>query len=396
MKEPPLFDTQKKALEFLGNGKILYGGVGSGKSRVGAAYAKRKYEGKHIYVITTAKKRDSKDWEDEFALWGVGEDRLTVDSYNNIQKYKGCTNSLFIFDEQRLVGRGAWVKGFLVIVQANDWIMLTATPGDKWEDYIAVFIANKFYRNITQFRRQHIIYSSYRNFPQVVGYMDEKTLERHREEILVPLSADRKTKRHIRERKVSYNKDLFFKAAKGRQDPTTGEPFKSVTEMVYFLRKVSNSDPSRIEALKLVLRQHRRVIVFYNFDYELETLRGTEFGCPVAEWNGHRHEPIPDGEDWVYLVQYTSGAEGWNCVRTDAILFYSLSYSYRMFEQAKGRIDRINTNYVDLYYYILSSGSPIDQSIYRALRDKKSFNERIFGRIFWPPEGVTNVKEVND
>ena len=129
-----------------------------------------------------------------------------------------------------------------------------------------------------------------------------------------------------------------------------------------------------------IVEDHPKAIIFYNFDYELEILRNLYYGedVEIAEWNGHKHQPIPRGDKWIYLVQYTAGAEGWNCITTDTIIFYSQNYSYKVLKQASGRIDRLNTPYTDLYYYHLVSKSGIDLAISRALKNKKQFNETRF------------------
>ena len=137
---------------------------------------------------------------------------------------------------------------------------------------------------------------------------------------------------------------------------------------------------TRQTTLLEILEKHPRAIVFYNFDYERDILKGLDYGkgTDIAEWNGHQHQPIPDSERWVYLVQYNAGAEGWNCIKTDTIIFYSQNYSYKIMEQASGRIDRLNTPYKDLWYYHLKSRAGIDLAISRALNSKKAFNERKF------------------
>lgn len=372
---------QEKALQKLKNGSILTGGVGTGKSRVAVSYYATTQIPKDVYVITTAKKRDTLDWEREFARIAVGKTAnstvggvLCVDSWNNIGKYEEVKNAFFIFDEQRLVGSGGWVKAYLRIAKNNSWILLSATPGDTWLDYIPVFLAHGFYRNRTEFKARHVIYKTYRKFPIVDRYVDEGRLLKLRAQILVHMPYERHTKRHTVKISVDYDKDLMKRVMKDRWNPWEDKPLRNAAEMYGCMRKVTNSDPSRLEALRNVLKKHPRVIVFYNFNYELEILKSLE-GVKIAEWNGHKHEELPKDDHWVYLVQYTSGAEGWECITTNAIFFYSQNYSYKLWEQARGRIDRLNTPFVDLFYYLPMSKAWIDLAIRQSILQKKSFNE---------------------
>jgi hypothetical protein len=372
---------QKEALEKLANGKILWGGVGVGKSITAVAYYMANEAPKDVYVITTAKKRDDLDWQKEFAKFGVGKAKdattagvLHIDSWNNIGRYNDIKGCFFIFDEQRVVGAGAWVKFFLHIAQNNRWIILSATPGDTWMDYIPIFIANGYYRNRTEFKNEHVIYKPYSKFPKVDRYVGVGRLLRLRNEILVEMPYVRHTIRHLEEVPVTYPKATYDSTEKSRWNHYLDQPLKNVSEMFIVLRKIVNSDPSRLNAVRLLLQKHPRLIVFYNFDYELEALR-TLADVEIAEWNGHKHQPIPEGPSWVYLVQYTAGAEGWNCTDTDAMVFYSLPYSYKAWHQAHGRIDRLNTPYTNLYYYTLMSEAWLDNAIFKALRGKKNFNE---------------------
>ena len=145
-----------------------------------------------------------------------------------------------------------------------------------------------------------------------------------------------------------------------------------------------NTCDGRLRALEGLLRDHDRVIIFYNLDAELEALRAFLDASRVifAEWNGHKHEDIPRTNKWAYLVQYNSASEGWNCTLTDTIIFFSQNYSYKTMVQAAGRIDRLNTPFKDLWYYHLSSHSSIDLAINRALDKKKKFNENKFVGTF--------------
>ena len=373
----PLYDYQQDAVDRLKNGSILCGGVGSGKSRTSLAYYYKVARTKDLYIITTARKRDTKEWEDEVEPFDLKR-KVTIDSWNNIGKYRDIVDAFFIFDEQRVVGYGAWVKSFLKITRVNEWILLSATPGDTWQDYIPVFIANGFYRNKTEFAREHIIYSRFSKYPKIDRYVNEGKLLRLRRQILVTMDFKRKTVSHHEDVYVSYDIPLYKDVTRSRWDPYKNEPIPDASGLCYVWRKIVNTSEARQIALLEIFEKHPKLIVFYNFNYELDILKemfGAYAGVQVAEWNGHKHESIPTGPSWVYLVQYTAGAEGWNCITTDTIVFYSQNYSYKIRQQAAGRIDRLNTPYTDLYYYHLKSRSGIDLAISKALKEKKKFNE---------------------
>ena len=397
-----LYDYQLEAIKKMKNGCILCGGVGSGKSRTSLAYYYLENGGTlnsdtympmqgdppmDLYIITTARKRDTLEWEGELSpfLLSTNEDancyenKVVVDSWNNIKKYIDVKDAFFIFDEQRVVGNGTWVKSFLKICKSNRWILLSATPGDTWSDYIPVFLANGFYRNRTEFCREHIVYSRFSKYPKVDRYVNTGRLVRLRNKILVNMDFKRQTVSHHEDIWVDYNVLKYKEAGKNRWDPYKDQPIRDAGSLCYIWRRVVNEDPSRQLALLDIFEKHPKMIVFYNFDYELDILRGMfEKVTEIGEWNGHKHQDIPEGDSWVYLVQYTAGCEGWNCIKTDTVVFYSQNYSYKVMEQASGRINRLNTPYTDLYYYHLKSRSGIDLAISKALKQKKSFNEGRF------------------
>ena len=404
-----LYDYQWDAIDKLKSGSILCGGVGSGKSRTAIAYYFCKECGgilngmdqgfdddyvpmkspKNLYIITTARKRDTKDWEKELLPFLISKDEdslyfgqmeLHIDSWNNIKKYKEVKDAFFIFDEQRVVGYGPWTQAFLRITSNNRWILLSATPGDTWMDYLPVFLANGFYKNKTEFVRRHVVYKPYAKFPQVSRYLEEGRLWKLRNSILVNMDYQRPTVTHYENVDVSYDRILYKQIMASRWNIFENEPVVNAAELCYVARKVINSDHSRIEAILKLRQDHPKTIIFYNYDYELDILRNIPYGSnvKVAEWNGHKHELIPESDEWVYLVQYTAGAEGWNCIETDTIIFFSLNYSYKIMVQSAGRIDRMNTPFTDLYYYRLRSSCPLDLAIARALKKKKNFNESRF------------------
>lgn len=393
-----LMPHQEMAVNNLSSGKILWGGVGSGKSATALAYYEREQAPRDIYVITTAKKRDTLEWDGEASLFGISTDRelsrygkLTVDSWNNIHKYTSVSRAFFIFDEQRLVGTGTWVKSFIKIARNdNTWLLLSATPGDTWLDYAPVFIANGFYKNITDFKQKHVLYASWSKFPKVRGYIGEGRLWTLRNDVLVEMPFIKHTERMLNYLDVDYDKELFDIVFKQRWNPYDQCPIKDASESFRLMRRIVNSDPSRIALVRKLLTCHDRLIIFYTFNYELDILRTLSDTIDVFEWNGHRKDPVPKGDKWVYLVQYAAGAEGWNCTSTNAMVLYSLTYSYKNFMQAQGRIDRLNTPYSTLYYYILTSNSQIDRHNVYGLSKKQSFNEQKWINSWGDLEGFVN------
>lgn len=401
-----MYDYQLDAIRKMHNGCILCGGVGSGKSRTSLAYYYSRMGGdlydtskkfsmmtrpKDLYIITTARKRDTAEWSVDMAPFLLSphpdaneyDNQVIVDSWNNIEKYVNVKDSFFIFDEQRVVGYGKWAKTFIKIARNNEWILLSATPGDKWEDYMAVFIANGFYRNKSEFEYYHIVYNPRTTFPQVLQYINVELLIQHRDELLVDMDFKRKTTSHHEEIAVRYDGEMITQVIKTRRN-LEGAPIENAAQFCSVLRQITFSDESRVVALLELIEKHPTAIIFYNYDFELDILKSINYGddVEIAEWNGHKHEPVPTSSKWVYLVNYAAGAEGWNCITTDTIIFYSQNYSWRIMNQAQGRIDRLNTPYMNLWYYHLVSRSPIDRAITRALRAKGKFNEGRFYESF--------------
>lgn len=389
-----LFDYQKKAVKELNTGSILWGGVGSGKSITALVYYYERECGgtvepeftqmktpKPLYIITTPRKRDELEWNDEASNFGISPGpNFVVDSWNNIGKYKEVKNAFFIFDEQKVVGYGAWVKSFIKISRNNNWILLSATPGDTWMDYLPVFIANGFFKNKSDFVLNHVVYNTYTNYPKIDRYVGEGKLQKLKSKILVKMDYHKRTVNHIVLVSVSYNDKKFDRVYEDRWNPFKNKPIQGAGEACYAMRQVVNSDPSRFDAVLDIFKKHKKLIVFYNFDYELDILRRLNdvLDVPVAEYNGHLHEPIPEGDSWIYLAQYISAGEAWNCTETNAIVLYSRNYSYKQTIQAMGRIDRQNTPFLNLYYYFLTSNSQIDQAIAESYSKKKNFNENKF------------------
>ena len=400
---------QENCLERLSTGKVLAADTGAGKSIMSLAWYLSKecasdehslksgakawtlYHGSpDLYIITTPKKRDSEEWESDLSKFNLvkgrnskemGEVNIFIDSWNNIKKYTEIKNSVFIFDEQRAVGSGTWAKSFVKIAKQNHWIMLSATPGDTWSDWCPLMIAKGYYPNRTAFFNKHAVYNPYVKYREIIRWDNTDELEYYRSKMLVTCRMEKKTTRHFEEVIADCsNKYEVKRAYKERTNPKTGEPFKSASELCAYTRNIINTDPTRSAVGLKIIQMYDRIIIFYTLTDELE---GIKWACNKAGrkmyfYNGEIHDQVPTGNNWAYIVQYTAGSEAWNCTTCNAMLFWDLTYSYKQFKQATGRIDRLNTPYSDLYYYAIRSYMPLDLAIRRALREKKDFNSRGF------------------
>jgi len=387
-----LTEYQTNAIEKLHNGCVLRGGTGSGKTLTSLVYVfekllggesplylghtyKKPYLNIPVYVITTPKKRDSNDWQSEAAI--VPFELYAVNSWNNIKKYEKVKNAIFIFDETKITGYGAWTYSFLKITKQNQWLLLSATPGDSFIEYASLFVANGFYKNKTEFEREHIVWNRFTKYPKVDRYLNVSKLIRLRDSVLVEMPAVRATTQNHKNVICNFDPigyDILFEKRWNFYD---NKPIRDVSTLCYLLRKLVNSDPSRLDALNQIYNKHPRLIIFYNYNYELKILREwcESKNLLYSEWNGHNHDLLPDAKTWVYLCQYTAAQEAWNCITTDCIIFYSQTYSYKALNQSSGRIDRMNTPYKFLYYYHLVTLSSIDIAIQKNLLKKENFNE---------------------
>lgn len=376
---------QEATMLKLQSGNILVAGVGSGKTYMGIFWAARQRANK-IIVITTAAKRDKiapghkkPDWQESLDNCGIRD--YIVDSWNNIKKYDHCSQSVFLFDEAKQTGYGAWGKSFIKIAKNNKWIVMSATPADNFIHYMPTFVAHGFYRNKTDFYDQHVEFDKYAKYPKIKTIHGTARLEKLRKSITVVMEMPRHTKRHYRELVCDFDYELLKAIQTTHWNGYTEAPIETPSEMTQLLRRVVAIDPDRMKQARQVMKAVPRLIIFYNYNYELEILEHIceDIDKEYTSWNGKHHDLIPTSKQWIYLVQYNA-SEGWECITTDSMMFYSPNYSWRAFEQCCGRIDRMNTKYTDLYYYSLISKSKIDKDVIKANKEKRNFNENGWGK----------------
>lgn len=387
---------QRDAIRKISNGNVVVGATGSGKSLVGLVYYytnilegsvepfRKPTKSVSLYIITTATKRDSLDWNSECAEFALSTNqeasvngiKVVIDSWNNIKKYKDIRGGFFLFDEQKTTGYKRWSKIFIRIAKNNRWILITATPSDRWMDLLSVFIANGFYKNKRDFVNQHVTYNPYVKYPSITGYRNVNKLRILKKRIFVIIDYQSPSIIENKVISVDYDVDALTQIEKTEWNPFTDSPIINLSEFASVLRRSLNSHPSRINEAIRIRNTVKKLIVFYNFNFELEILKHGYSGIKIGELNGHRHDALPVGSDWVYLVQYNSGNEAWECFTTNHMLFYSLNYSFRIMTQAKGRINRLTSGFNYMYYYYLVSNHWLDKGIQKALNKKRDFNNK--------------------
>ena len=374
-----LLKYQEEAIQKLHSGSVLYGATGSGKSLTGLAYYMRCWSHLDLYIITTSKKRNAGEWEEEIAKLGCPPPKA-IDSWNRLKNYRMVSDAFFLFDEHKVGGHGKWAQSMITIAKKNKWILLTATPGDVWDDYASIFIANEFVKNKTTWNEDFCIFDRISKYPKIIGYQREDVLKNMRDAVLVPMEyqSEKVPIPYVIPYKVDHEEEAYVLARRKSLRHPEMRAFRNTSAMFAYMRMNLPDKESKIQALADVLKKEPKAIIFYNFTpekYEIENA-ARQVNIPFFQYNGQIKDNVPDGDTWVYAVQYTAGAEAWNCITCRTVIFYSMNYSYKVMTQAKGRIDRCNSPFDELhYYYFISPDFEIDQEILNALTRKEKFNE---------------------
>lgn len=138
----------------------------------------------------------------------------------------------------------------------------------------------------------------------------------------------------------------------------------------------------KLEAFRdLVESTNDRLIVFYNFNAELEKLWDIANECnkPVSVVNGKERDTFnyTRDENSITFIQYQAGAMGLNLQKANRIIYYTPPLSSELFEQSKKRIHRIGQGKTCFYYYLTCKGS-VEEKIYKTLAMRKDFTDKLF------------------
>lgn len=159
----------------------------------------------------------------------------------------------------------------------------------------------------------------------------------------------------------------------------------SLTKLLYQRQLASQYNSNKTTMLRDLLEStNDRVIVFYNFNEELEKIEDMciRMERPVSVVNGQRKDLkcYEKDQDSVTLIQYQAGAMGLNLQKANKIIYFSLPLSSELFEQSKKRIHRIGQKNSCFYYYLITERS-IEEKIYEVLGQRRDFTNKLFEEL---------------
>lgn len=390
-----LYDFQKQAVAALQTPEkhAVIAGTGAGKSAISLSWAKTTPNQKWL-VVTTASARDSGQWYKELGLWcpEISPDYLNVISWEGLAKWtvshwEEVEEYTFIFDELAKAKAGtssARGRAFLQIAKHTDWWAgFTATPGDRWIDFQAYFIAGHYIKNKTQFLREFCQVQTFKGYPEIVGYRDEETLKRWWDRMIVCPDTAKMYAELPREghRQYKFKPSAEYKrVAKTRtlQDGTlldTSGAYCAALRRLCFTKAKQQWLTDYLEGLGT------NAVLFYQFTEtgdELVELAKRVLPKCARVWRvcGSVHE-IPTAETIgkydIVVCQWQAGAEALNLQFMYEWVSVEPHYSYSTSVQARGRIKRIGQKHPMHFYYLICEDS-IESDIYKALSEKSDFS----------------------
>lgn len=159
-----------------------------------------------------------------------------------------------------------------------------------------------------------------------------------------------------------------------------------LTKRLYAKQLCGAYNKDKLDAVQdLIQSTNDRIIIFYNFNVELEALKRicSELDRPVSEVNGNVKDLIAyeTRSDSVTLVQYQAGSMGLNLQKSNKIIYFTLTDRSDLFEQSKKRIHRIGQYRPCFYYTMICKGS-VEESVHNTLQKRMDYTDELFAEEF--------------
>ena len=425
-----LFDYQQQIVdEKYEDSKALFMQMGTGKTFVSMAFFEKSERAKLLVVCLATKVDDwNRDLTDELGLDEVVS--LNKGTKKNRELMEDAQYLVISFESSWRLDKElvAWVDDdTYIIVDESHKIknpsskvgkfmrklgaktdyktILTGTPqSNGYIDYYNQFhFLGYLDMNQTNFKKRYAItqmmqYGAGPIFQEIIGYRNTEELDEmiHNHSVFYDRKLDDEElpdeipvyfPSYPKYRKISNDKVYEFKDGTLEIYDTLGAGVMLQRQLASgYISKGGNTevlDKSKLDWMRDFLEGYdERVVVFYNYNAELEQLKQLleRLDRPYSEYNGHRKDlrAFQESSEGVVLANYGSASTGINdFVIASTMVMYSLTTSYIDFEQAKKRIDRIGQTKKPLFYFLIMKGT-IDARVYHSLQEGKDFDERMY------------------
>lgn len=393
-----LYPKQLEILKQIKDYSLLPLGTATGKTLIALHYYINNHLDKPLVIYCPLAKYLEGGWVSEFnslkSKYNLITKDITVVPYSQINKYAVADNSFVILDEAHYVKNpmAKRSKAIREILNNKPFIMLSATPGTKVEDYCHYLMLWNKFKYKTHFENEFLIKDSLmlgsRKIPVVKGY---KNLDKF-SSILKQHSTSRLTVNDIVELPELILKDVSLTPSKEYKDIKKNRILKLDNDVIlldtqiklctYLRQYVSPKEKiSHLEDIVSECKQlNENLLIFYNFKSEL---REIEKIVKIDYLINGDVKIFPSKEDFknlnskITVVQIRAGGTGIELQYNSQVLFYSPTYSYQDYEQALGRAYRPGQNKKVLVRRF-NTINTIEADVWEAIKNKKDFDEKMW------------------
>lgn len=413
-----LFDYQEKALALTSDkdNSAFYYDMGLGKTFIGSE--RLRLYGERVNIIVCQKSK-IKDWcehfKEHYTDYAVFDltDKKDMQAFMIYPIYKciGIINYELAYrraelrqlkDFTMMLDESSMIKNetakrtkFILSLKPSHTILLSGTPTDgKYEFLYSQLRLLGWKITKTAYYNRYIktelrsyggptfrVVTGYKNVSELKAKLKEYGAVFAKAEEVIKLPE----KKFIKEYSTvssDYKKFMKDRVIKIDDKELTGD--STLSKRLYARMLCSAYSKDKISRLiDLVNSTSDRVIIFYNFNTELEALRKVLFDRPISIVNGQIKDlkAYENNDNSVTLIQYQAGAMGLNLQKANRIIYFSLPERSELFEQSKARICRIGQE-KQCYYHIMMCHKSVEEKIYECLLMRKDYTDELFRKEF--------------
>lgn len=383
---------------------FLSWGVGTGKTREALVRAAEN-GAKNILVIAPSVLKSMKHWEKEALKWEI-DIPIQVETYYRLQQYgkadmnhklpKKGKGYAIIIDEAHKIKNSQSLQGLgaFKLVRDNpdaDIYLLSGTPAPNgYQDFTNYCKMTGFAKNKTDFWKRYIITSNYRGFPEIAAYINTAELDQWWTDTADIKAPQIFTSEHdITVDFPSVANEVYAK--KTRVGVLDGEKYmlENASQLTHYCRQAACLTKTRSDWLENFLESTEdNVVVFVGYKRAMDEVIAvaSKLKKTIYQVDG-QNKILPDDataatlKNAIIAVNYQSGGAGLNLQYANHAVFYSPTYSYADYIQARGRISRRGQTKQCTFYHLQADKS-IERDIYECLDNKADFSIKLWNSSY--------------